>query len=99
MHFDGEHVPIRISDKEQVLAIGVYSVTRMLGRGAIGIVSWPVEWRSCSAARMPATVVIAVTWSPKPGREGNGSWSVGIMARATPLRAQKAVMSNPPSFA
>jgi serine/threonine protein kinase len=38
MHFDGEHVPIRISDKEQVLAIGVYSVTRMLGRGAIGIV-------------------------------------------------------------
>jgi len=35
---DQELVPIRISDKEQVLSIGVYTVTRILGRGSVGVV-------------------------------------------------------------
>ena len=42
---------------------------------------------------MPATVVIAVTWSPKPPRICGGGAPSGASVCATPERAQKAPTS------
>ena len=57
--------------------------------------SWPrpVRSRSSSAARMPASVVMPVTWSPTPPRMPGGGWSGATAVAAKPLRAQNAPTS------
>jgi hypothetical protein len=52
----------------------------------------PVRSRSSRAVTMPATVVMAVTWSPIPPRKWSCGWSVGTASDAMPDRAQ-----NPPT--